>query len=337
MGVSLQQSGWVFLFSSVVAVCTAGCGGGGGSASFNTTPVAITTVNAPQVSAQTALISGAMGSTGSTGGGGATAASVHPQVGGLNLMAVLLGQVKWLAGAQGPAPAVRAMIKMAKPQAVTNCVQSGSYSVTVLSPTSGSITYTNCVDSATSGTLNGTLSLSSLVVSDPNFTPPWNMSAQINLSNFSITDASHLYVLNGSSGLTDAMLADGVTETLGMTNGPVDIAIDGHANALSGFTLSLTENSSTQVYSTSLDGTLDSGLLGGRVTIDTTTAFGGVNIDLNNPDTGSMTIHGAGNSSVVLTATGAGAVTLQVDADGNGVIDPNGTSNTTWNDLATLL
>lgn len=321
--------------SVAIASLLAGCGGGG-SAGFTAAPVAITTVNAPQVAAQAALVSGAMGATGSSSGG-ATGSSVNAQVSGLNPLAVLSDSVKWLSGA--PAPTSRRMVSMVTPQAAmtTACLISGTYTINIQSASAASLTYSSCVDSATSGTFNGSMSLSGLVVSDPNFIPPWDMSAHMSVSNFSIDDGLHVYILNGSSTLTDAMQSDGITENLGMSGGPLEIAIDGHASTLYDYSMLLEENLNSLSYITSLDGTLVSDLLGGRVTLDTTVAFTGVNLDLGSAEAGSMTITGAGNSSVKLTATGGGAVTLRVDADGDGVVDSNGTTTTTWDDLAALL
>lgn len=69
----------------------------------------------------------------------------------------------------------------------------------------------------------------------------------------------------------------------------------------------------------------DSGV-GGVMTLETMVAFEGHGDS--GPDTGVLEIHGAGNSLVRLTAIDETNVRLEVDEDGDGVIDE--TSVTTW-------
>ncbi len=314
----------LFLFSIVVGALSGGCGGGGGSAGFVSKPVTISSTNAPKVAANSALISGAMNGT-SSAGGGVSAASVSPATQGMRMNAInaiIEHQIMRVGGVLGSGQTSHAL---AAPQILsgTPCTGgSGTYLVETLSSTSVSITYTDCVDSTTSGTANGTLLFSSLSI--PNAT---SASGQISTSDFSVNDGQHVYALNGSAHFTDSMPS--TTDTFTMSGGPLVINIDGAKNTLSGFTMSLVEDQNTLAYTTSLDGSLDSDALGGHVTIDTTTAFQGVNIDQNDPESGIMVVRGDSNSRVTVTATGSGSVRLDV-IDGAGV---STSSNTTWSAL----
>lgn len=210
----------------------------------------------------------------------------------------------------------------------TNCGTSGKFVVDQTSNTSATITYTNCIEPNSSETLNGTLSVSNITSSVTSF------AGHMSTSNFTVVDTQHTYVLSGSAEITD--VTQNTLDTFTMTNGPLTIAIDGAPNTLSNFTMIFTEDPSVSRYTLSIDGVMDSQTLGGHVTLDTTAPFVSANIDGNSPSEGSMLITGANNSSVKVTALGGDAVRLEVDADGNGIVDPDGTSTKTWTELETL-
>lgn len=85
----------------------------------------------------------------------------------------------------------------------------------------------------------------------------------------------------------------------------------------------------TLPYTMSAAGSLDSTELAGVVQYSTPVTFAGEGVDY--PDSGSMLVEGE-NSSARLTAVDNVNVTIEVDTNGDGVID--NTINTTWADLA---
>lgn len=85
----------------------------------------------------------------------------------------------------------------------------------------------------------------------------------------------------------------------------------------------------TLPYTMSAAGSLDSTELAGVVQYSTPVTFAGEGAD--DPDTGSLLVEGE-NSSARLTAVDNVNVTIEVDTNGDGVIDD--TINTTWVDLA---
>lgn len=305
----------VLLFSITTAALVTACGGGGGSGSFVSNPVSISNSNAQQVAADSALVSGAMNGT-SSGGGGVSVASVGQDSRGLHLTSIIEHSLKRVGGSLNSTQR-----SAAASQDLPGVCATGSATINVLSSASASVTFINCVDSTTSETINGMLLFSHLIVGTT------SASGQLSTSDLNIADGQHLYALSGSANFTDNMPS--TIDTFTMSGGSLVITIDGSRNTLSSFTMSLVEDQNTLAYTTSLDGLLDSDALGGHVTIDTTTAFQGVNIEQNDPDSGSMVVHGDSNSSITITATGSGNVTLDV-VDSAGV---STTINTTWSSL----
>lgn len=332
-------SGCLFMLIIATATLTGGCGGGGGgSGGVASGTLQITPNNAVQVSAQSAYVSGVMDSTGANAGG-ITAQNLRQKAPRINLAALISGHVARLGGALPPMRAAsnRVMPSALPAPELIGCSVSGTILITVLSSSSAVVSFTNCVDSASSGIANGIMVLSALSFSDVNFVPPWNVSANVKMNDFTVDDGVHVVVLNGSTHLTDSMKVDGITETYTLSGGPLVLDVDGHNSTLSGFSVSLVEDQNTLAYSTSLNGTLATDQLRGDVVLDTLTPFSGINIDLDNPLSGSMVVRGAAHSTLKLTAIGNGQVRLEVDADGDGAVDAGGTSITTWTALEAAL
>lgn len=85
----------------------------------------------------------------------------------------------------------------------------------------------------------------------------------------------------------------------------------------------------TDTYTIDTYGVLDDGDLGGEVSFDTIQTFTGTGF--NSPSSGAMIIEGAEGSSIILTALNSVDVMLEVDANGDNVIDE--TIVTTWDAL----
>lgn len=323
------------LLSGCVLLCS-GCGGGGGggsSAGFVSGPVAVTNANAPRVAANSTQLGGAMGGTSSASNGGAAPASALTATSpSASIWRALERQVTRINGGSVPAHPLPGMVTAQGLQTTFSCTShggtTGSYVIDETSNTSATITYTNCFDDLSGDTLNGALSFSSITFNGSTFT------GHMSTRNLTVTDATHTYVLSGTANVSDA--TQSAPETFTMTGGPLTITVDGASNTLSNFTMIFTEDLTVPRYTTSIDGELDSEALGGRVTLDTQTAFVSADIDGNNPSAGVMLITGANNSSVKVTALGGADVRLEVDADGDGLVDSNGTISTTWTELETL-
>lgn len=84
-------------------------------------------------------------------------------------------------------------------------------------------------------------------------------------------------------------------------------------------------------FELSFGATMISGRLGGAVRFETVVPFAGPSGGP--PDAGELVVTGAGESAVRLIALGGEDVRLEIDGDGDGVVDPGGTVATTWWDL----
>lgn len=326
-------AGLVPLLSVSVLLCS-GCGGGGGGSSggFVSGPVAVTSANARKVAADSTQVGGALGGTSSGSGGGAAPASAHTATPDASVWRALELQVNRINGSSPPARSLPGMVTAQGLRTTFSCTSNGgttgNYVIDETSSTSETITYTNCFDSVSGDTLNGALSVSGISFDGATFT------GHMSTGNFTVIDATHTYVLSGSADISD--VTQTTTDTFTMTGGPLTITVDGASNTLSSFTIVFTEDLSVSRYTTSIDGTMDSQALGGHVTLDTTVPFVSANIDGDNPSAGSMLITGANNSSVRVTALGGDDVRLEVDADGIGGVDPDGTSPAKWSELEAL-
>ncbi len=87
-------------------------------------------------------------------------------------------------------------------------------------------------------------------------------------------------------------------------------------------------------FELSYSGTLESGRLGGAVRYETVVPFTGPYVGY--PDAGELLVTGANESNVRLIALSASDVRLEIDEDGDGVVDTNGTLVMTWENLEGL-
>ena len=159
---------------------------------------------------------------------------------------------------------------------------------------------------------------------------PFSLQFTIQANNFSVTENGETASLNGGMTLSQST-TDGLSFTNSISGTSIALAETGGSASLSAFVVSSTEDMSSGAYSFDITATVSSPEIGGAVTIVTDITFQGV--DPNDPFTGQGTITGANNSSVTLIAVDSVNVTLLVDADGDGVVDPDGTINTTWDAL----
>ena len=142
---------------------------------------------------------------------------------------------------------------------------------------------------------------------------------------------------------TDSVLSNGdSTVSIDTTGAPLlALGIDGHSlttvtnsstTTVSNFVTTQTVDGSVapEPYTLSASGTVDSSQLGGVITYSTPVTFQGAGAAY--PYAGEFLITGADNASIRLVALDESTVRIDIDADGDTVVDS--TEETTWDDIA---
>lgn len=194
-----------------------------------------------------------------------------------------------------------------------------------------SATFTNCYSAVDGTTVNGGLGLSGLVVTgNPTVGPPWDITATFAFTNLGITDVSGTQTLNGGFSYTGST-TDGITITGNLKGANLSIAQSSMPTlTLKQFDLTSTVDNNTTAFTETGSGQVFNSDWGGAyVEFQVTTPFEGLGSE--NPSSGSAKISGANNSSVTLTAIDSTTVQLEVDANGDGVVDA--TTTNTWDSL----
>lgn len=333
---TIRKSFFPVLFVAVLGGCG---GGGGGSDPTVAVPVSLTVVNASQAASEStssADVSVTLGDTGMAIVGVQSIPDPHR----VRVVDLAQNLFLWMRGQNlrsGETLPVGATSTLNM-----NCTVAGTFSGTLTDVNSDgvistgdtfSFTASGCAfDSST--TINGTMTFSNIVIhGDPTaHGTAWDLAMMVNMAGFQVADATSSGTLNGDLSLTKSTV-NGLVVT-----GSVSITslrmLDGNAtSSISNFSSSYSENTNTLAYSLTSAGTVSGSTLGGSVSFTTQTAFSGTDISLFEPEAGQMTVYGAGNSSVVLTAAGGGAVQLDIDANGDGVIDLGSRISTTWSGL----
>ena len=322
----------VLLLSAAAGLAACGGGSGGGSDSgASADPVAISSANAPQVAGAAYNASGSLEGAGLGGAGFLTGAVTETTAGGVDMVEVIIAQLK--ASQSWFENHAAAFVTGAVVTATENCTDGGSFSFTLndaddnqdlSTGDSLSATFSSCSEAGT--VMNGTISINNLVISGDPLAPPYTLQLTIQANNFSVTENSETASLNGAMTLSQST-GDGVSFTNSISGTSMALNETGGSATLSAFQLSSTENGSA--YTLDMNATVSSSEIGGAVTIVTDATFQGV--EPNDPFTGQATITGANNSSVTLIAVDSVNVTLEVDADGDGV--PEDIIPTTWDAL----
>lgn len=300
----LNRSGFCFIAALSLVAGLAGCNGGdsysgGGGVTLPTTPVTITTTNAPAVAgAMIDTVTGTM----SLPTGVQTAAPAAPTVITTAKMIARLGaSLAQQTGSQGSAPAAvtGAVITI-------NCLVSGTETITDTSATSATATFTNCSDVA-GVTISGTLSLS-------NFTSNAGIDSMDAVYNLTITTTSPPNTATATGDMhivintnTFAMTVSGTSLTLANTNAALG-------------------NVGMQNYSFSFDSTgtvtamtftFASSVIGGTASFTLTSPFGSTSISSLFPSSGAGVITGANSTKLRMTVLGdeTAAVNSQVQLE----------------------
>jgi len=315
------------------------CGGGGGGSDGGTgagtaasSPVTVSAANAEQVASVT--LDASTGLTGNTAGaiGLVPAAVGHVQSVKINATETIIELVK---KAPDLVPGDSSGVTPAAVQSFAQNCNSGTMSVsfndadnnqTLSTGDTISVTANNCDFGGT--TMNGRLSISDVVVSGDEFTPPYSMQFTLQATSFSVSSGGETVVLNGSGTISESS-NDGINFTSAFSSNGVQVAAGGESLILTNYNIQETENQATGEYSISINGTISSSGLGGSVTVTTDVALTGVGAS--DADAGQITCVGEGNTSVTLIAVDSLSVRLEVDENGDGIVDQ--ALSAAWSDL----
>lgn len=315
-----------------VALCSAfvaACGGGGGDAGAPAVaPVPISSTNQQQVARAAASSVTTVASTSGIGGVASSGAGIA-SLGLSRQIALALG------GARKSALSAQARPLATEPIGTMTCPAGGSIALTYTYANANGFTpgdslgftFTNCKTTSTDNT-NGTMSIAMNSFAETNAGMNFAGTMTLNLTaiegsrttvvsgsvgaNYTdlTTTSSRIDLTIGSGGLTGSVAAGGVTETI---------------TYVSGFTISQTDTSTGS--SVTVNGAIDSSVLAGRITLQTTTPIVQLAADAY-PSSGVVRVTGANGSAALLTVLNATQLQVQLDAGGDGTYET--TTTYTW-------
>ncbi len=322
-------------FPVLFAVLVAGCGGGGSASSSTsstptssapTTETAITQQNSPQAAgAGYQSVSSAEGA-GSTGG--STVAGVTGAGSALpNLLVFARQQIEKMRSIVSNGGNAVSGATMNTTTVTCDSPPGGGAagSLSMSMPGSGTLaagdtvsaSFSNCYMASDGYTTNGSfsLALSSLSGSPP--TAPWSMGGAFSFSNLSIAGTGINETVNGGFSFSEST-SDGITINMALNGASVEVEESGGPSLwLQNFQLTATADTSTGESTFYGSGQSADSALNGYVdcNIPSSTAFM-LYAGQQYPSSGSMTVTGANNTSVTLTAISDTTVELQVTING---------------------
>ena len=177
--------------------------------------------------------------------------------------------------------------------------------------------------------LDGTLGLRVQAFTGNLGTGFFTLTAAATFGQLSATSGSDAAAFDGDATLaidtTDPVLLDST-----VSGSSLKVTLNGETATLSNYAVTTsTDITNPNDFDESLEavGTITSAALGGRIDLDTIAPL--LQRDSETaPRSGQFTITGAGGSHVDVTVTTGGAVTLDIDDNGDNVVDD--TINTTW-------
>jgi hypothetical protein len=156
----------------------------------------------------------------------------------------------------------------------------------------------------------------------------WQMGAVFTLTDLTVTDGKTTRVYNGGFDFSSAS-PQGVTETIAISGQSLAGVADNATDTLKDFSVTEDNDRASFVYSNlQISATLDSAAYG-ALTIETTAPFSGAASFT--PSSGAMLIAAADKSSVRMSVESPVNITLEVDANGDGIVDS--THSTVWSVL----
>lgn len=321
------------LLSATGLLVACGGGGGGGDGGGNvgiaaSPPITVTASNATQVAG--ASIEASDGLTGNSEGllGVLPAAVGSRPSTDVNIIETVIRQVK---------DAPQYGTSRVAPAAVQNQNQScdsGSISLTFndadndLSLSTGdsvSMTASNCVFSGVA--MNGSISISNVMVTGDQLSPPYSLQFSLQTSGFSVSAGGETVGMNGGGTIFEST-DDDISFTSSFSGNGIEITAGGETLTLTDFRIAETENLANGAYTVDITATISSSTLGGSVRVTTDVPLSGVgNFE---PDAGQLTCAGD-SSSVTLTVIDSVSFQLEVDLDGDGIADS--TINEAWTSI----
>ena len=337
-----------FIFTGLpVVLMLAGCGSGSGGGAGSASAVGITQQNSPQAAG--ASYQAANSAESSSTAGSSTFISVvttdttkKPSLAQFaQRQIVRLDGLDYFSGG-----AVASSVSASETVPCDTPVSSGAAgstsikvndadgSGTLTSGDSFDATFNNCYIAADGQTINGGFSMSVVnIIGDPQIAnTAWTVKANFTLSSLSIADSTGTEAVNG--GFTfSANTSNGIDESVTLSGASLSVQQSGEPTiSLDNFSLSGSDNKNTAAYTFYGSGRVTDSSLNGYVDFQISASTPLRGIGSLDPDSGTMTITGAGNSSVKVTAIDATTAQLQVDADGDGTFEY--TTTKSWTGLA---
>ena len=319
----------------ILGACGGGGGGGGGTTAgiAASDPVTVNAANAQTVAGSTLDASdGLTGNTEGTSGLVALAAVGQPQSVQINVIDTIIEQARkapvlFTGGPSGVTPAaVQSLNQNCDSGTISGSFNDADNDLSLSTGDTFSMTANNC--SLDGVTMNGSISLSNVSVTGDEFSPPYSLQFTLQATNFSVSVGGEAVVMRGDGTISESS-SDAVNFISSVSGNGIEITAGGESLTLTDYDIQETENQATGAYSISINATISSSGLGGSVTVRTDVALTGVGAF--DPDSGQITCVGAGNTSVTLTVVDSINVQLEVDQNGDGIIDE--TLSSAWADL----
>lgn len=331
-------------FTLCAILALAGCGGGGGdsataSGSSSAGALVITPANADDVSSEVMTASNDTIGVGDAGSSVVTGVVVSNPDDGADVLNIARTQIEWLRQLQ-PQLFSSQMTGVVTTNTVS-CTPSGTADVewndadndgSFSGGDSLSVYFNNCViEGATyNGTFNTTINS---LTGDPSIVAPWSLGATLSFNQMSFVEGGESGSINGDFTFS-INSSNGIQLAVSVTVDSLTATYNGDQTTLSSLNIQYTEQSAGGSFSLTMSGTLQSDALNGIVSFGTIQAFTGTDIVNSWPTSGRLEITGADNASVLLIALGGDYVELQVDEDGDAILEA--TVSTTWTELASL-
>lgn len=165
--------------------------------------------------------------------------------------------------------------------------------------------------------------------------PTYAIGMSVQLVDFEVATASDTFLSNGDSAVTVDTTGDPLV-VMSISGVSLTTVSNAGTETVSDFQTTQTVDTSvvagSEPYTLDASGTIDSTQLGGEISYTTPVTFQGAGPAY--PFAGEMLITGANNATIRLIALTESTVQIEIDADGDGVVDVDGTEITTWDDIA---
>ena len=308
------------------------CSSGGGDDTSVTLadPAEITSDNAPIIAGavvQTTYEGGALGTFAGLGSGAVLTAP------GSQLFAKLGGIQKTQTDALQQKAQI-GILAATLPTETEACLNGGTVTLSgqvsnplTLSPADTfTLVYSGCDDGE--GIINGTYAMTVTGFNGDLLSGSFSLRVTVALTAFAVTDTGSTVTANGNVSMTlDAMAAPAFEMLVSTNSLTVSDGISSHT--LDGFSLSQTVDELTGAFTMTVSGGLESSAFVGRVTFNTVESLDGDGTGY--AFSGEITIEGAGGATIDVIVLDAMLVQLQIDLDGNGIVDE--LVDTTWDEL----